>query len=112
MGKLFEFAANHPFLSLATLGMLLAVIFYELRLKATGLTAIGPSQAVRMINQGARIIDIRDKEQFDQGHIVDAVHVPADQLAEHVSKKLKAAKPFIVVCDSGTRSGQAVATLR
>jgi len=92
--------------------MALAVIFYELRQKASGFTALSSAQAVRLINQGARVVDIRDREQFDAGHIVDAINIPAAELADHAEKKLKASKSIIVVCDTGTRSGQAVATLR
>ncbi len=112
MGKIFEFAANHPWLATATITMALAVIFYELRQKASGLTSLSSAQAVRLINQGARVIDIRDQEQYETGHIVDAINIPASELAAHVDKKLKKAKSIVVVCDNGMRSGQAVATLR
>ena len=53
MGNIFEFAANHPLLVSATIGMTLAVIFYELRRKAGAIAALGPAQAVRLINGGA-----------------------------------------------------------
>jgi len=112
MGNIFEFATNHPWLASGTIMMALAVIFYELRQKASGFTALSSAQAVRLINQGARVVDIRDREQFDAGHIVDAINIPAAELADHAEKKLKASKSIIVVCDTGTRSGQAVATLR
>jgi rhodanese-related sulfurtransferase len=111
MGNIFEFATNHPFLVSGTIAMALAVIFYELRLKASGFTALTSSQAVQLINQGARVVDIRDQQHFDTGHIVDAVNIPAAELADHFDKKFKA-KTVIVVCDTGTRSGKAVATLR
>ena len=112
MGNLFEFAANHYWLASATIAMALAVIFYELRLKTSGLTALSSAQAVRLMNQGARVVDIRDREKFDAGHIVDAINIPAAELADQLDKKLKSAKPIIVVCDTGSRSVQAVATLR
>ncbi len=112
MGKIFEFAANHPFLAAGTIAMALAVLFYELRQKAGGLTSLSSAQAVRLINQGARVVDIREQEQFNSGHIVDAINIPAAELASQVDKKLKKAKSIVVVCDTGTRSGQAVATLR
>lgn len=112
MGKIFEFAANNPWLAIGTISMALAVIFYELRQKAGGLAAVSSSQAVRLINQGASVIDIRDKDPFDAGHIVDAKNIPAAELEEKLDKKLKKGKPIIVVCDTGGRSGQAVAALR
>ena len=112
MGNLFEFAANHPLLVSATIAMALAVVFYELRQKAGSIAALGPAQAVQLINRGARVVDIRSPESFAQGHIVDAVNIAADDLGEHLDKKLKAAKSVLIVCDTGTRSGQAVTGLR
>lgn len=113
MGNLFEFAASHPLLASATIAMALIVIFYELRLKASGLSALSSAQAVQLINnQGARVVDIRDKEHFETGHIVDAINIPASDLATQIDKKLKKVKPIVVVCDTGTSSGQAVAVLR
>lgn len=112
MGKIFEFAANHPWLASGTIAMALIVIFNELRQKASKITSLSSAQAVRLINQGARVVDIRDQEQFDNGHIVDALNIPASELATQTDKKLKKAKSIVVVCDTGTRSGQAVAALR
>jgi rhodanese-related sulfurtransferase len=111
MGNIFEFATNHPWLASGTIAMALAVIFYELRQKASGFTALSSAQAVRLINQGARVVDIRDQQPFDNGHIVDAINIPAGELADNFDKKFKA-KTIIVVCDTGTSSGKAVATLR
>ena len=112
MGKIFEFAANNPMLAAGTIAMALAVLFYELRQKAGNVAALSATQAVRLINQGARVVDIREPAQFDAGHIVDAINMPANELADAIDKKWKKAKSIIVVCDSGTRSGQAVAALR
>lgn len=112
MGKIFEFAANNPWLATGTIAMALAVIFYELRQKAGGLASVTSAQAVRLINQGARVIDIRDEGPFDAGHIVDAKNIPAAKLEDQLDQKLKKAKSIIVVCDTGSRSGQAVAALR
>ena len=92
--------------------MALLVMFNELRQKAGSIASVSATQAVRLINQGARVVDIREPAQFDAGHIVDAVNIPAADLAIAIDKKLKKAKSIIVVCDSGTRSGQAVAALR
>lgn len=92
--------------------MALVVIFYELRQKAGEVAALSPAQAVRLINQGARIVDIREQAQFDAGHIVDAVNMPADELADAIDGRFKKAKSIIVVCDNGVRSGQAVTALR
>jgi len=112
MGTIIEFAGNHPLLASGTIAMALAVIFYELSQKTRGLAALSAGQAVRLINQGARVVDIREQEKFAAGHIVDAINIPAAELTEDVDNKLKNAKWIILVCDSGMRSGQSVAALR
>lgn len=112
MGNILEFAGNHPLLASATIAMALAVIFYELRQKAGTIASLSSAQAVQYINQGARVVDIRDQEQFDAGHIIDAINLPTAELTVQADTKLKKAKAIVVVCDTGTRSGQAVAALR
>lgn len=92
--------------------MALAVIFYELRLKASNLTSISSAQAVRLMNQGARVVDVRDKAQFDAGHIVNAINIPAAEFDEQGSKLPKKAKSIILVCDNGTKSAQCLAPLK
>lgn len=112
MGNIIEFAANHPWLASATIAMALIVIFYELRQKAGAIAALSSAQAVQAINQGARVVDIRDAEQFSAGHIIDAINIPAAELAAQIESKLQKAKSIVVVCDTGMRSGQAVTALR
>jgi len=108
MGQIIEFTNNHPLLVASTLAMGLAVLFYEIRTRMQGLTAISPAQLVRLINQGARVIDVRDKEQFESGHIVDAVNLPAGDLENHQVKKIKKTKALVFVCDNGSKSGLSV----
>lgn len=112
MDQLLEFVSNNTLLAAGTVAMALAVIFNELRIKASGLTAIPPIQAVRLINGGAKVVDVRDKEHFGKGHIIDAVNIPEAELAAGLDAKLKKAKAVVVVCDTGGKSGHVVAKLR
>jgi len=112
MEQLIEFSNAHPLLVAGTILMALAVIFYELRMKAGGLTSISTVQAVRLINQGARVIDIRDKSQFDSGHIVNSINIPAAELDGEGDKRLKSSKSIILVCDNGSKSSQCITPLK
>jgi rhodanese-related sulfurtransferase len=112
MDQLLEFVANNTLLAAGTVAMALAVIFNELRIKASGLTAIPATQVVRLINGGAKVIDIRDQEQFKAGHIVDAVNIPAAEISADPGAKLKKAKTTVLVCDTGGKSGHLVTQLR
>lgn len=113
MDKFLEFAGNHTLLVFALVTTFLLVIFTELRRKASGMLTVPPTDAVKLINNDAVVIDLRSMEAFSNGHIVNAKSVPLDELAGHIGKldKLKK-KPVIAVCDSGIASTKAVNTLR
>jgi rhodanese-related sulfurtransferase len=114
MGHIFEFANGHPLLAAAVVVSLLAVIFYELRLKSQGVTNVSTSIAVQMINKGATIVDVRKPEEFSRGHIVNARNVPLTDLEAEPDKSLKnsANKVYITVCDNGLSAGRAANALR
>ncbi len=113
MDKFLDFAGNHTLLVFALVTTFLLVIFTELRRKASGMLAVPPTDAVRLINNDAVVIDLRSTEAFSNGHIVNAKSVPMDELAGRMAKLDKLKKqPVIAVCDSGVTSTKAVNTLR
>jgi len=112
MDNILEFATNHPWLASGTIAMTLMVIFYELKQKAGKIASLSSAGAVQLINQGARVVDIREQQQFAAGHIIDAINISAADLATQIDTKFKKAKSIVIVCDTGTRSGQAVTSLR
>ena len=46
------------------------------------------------------IVDVRTKEEYSQGHVVDAINIPYDELDSSLDKN----KTIIVYCQSGKRS--------
>lgn len=113
MDRILEFTTNHTLLVFAFVTSFLLVVFSEIRRKATGVLTVEPTEAVRLINNDATVLDLRSQEAFGRGHIVNARNVPADELDARIDKlaSLKD-KPVVVVCDSGMTSSKAVATLR
>ena len=70
-------------------------------------------QATQLINQNKTVIlDVRDEAQFAAGHIREAKNIPAKELAARVGEldKLKN-RNVLIVCQTGTQSGKAAATL-
>lgn len=70
------------------------------------------TQAWEMIANGALLIDVRSAEEYAQGHIEGSINIPhteVDRLAELIGDDL--ARPVVVYCRSGNRSGQAEAAL-
>lgn len=113
MDRLMEFAGNHTLLVFALVTSFLLVVFTELRRKATGMLAVAPTDAVKLINNDAVVLDTRSAESFSRGHIVGARNVPMDELDGHLEKLARFKdKPVVAVCDAGITSSKAVNTLR
>lgn len=111
MGQLVEFAGNHVWLVTGLLAAWAAVTFYELRLRAQGATHVTAADAVRLINKGALVIDVRKPEEYESGHIVNARNVPLDRMQQGEVHKQKS-KILLAVCADGSTSGRAAGHLR
>jgi rhodanese-related sulfurtransferase len=112
MQQLLEFIGHHPYLAAAAVAAALIVLFYELRERVQAFAALSATQAVRLMNQGALVIDLRSKELYDAGHIVDARNVPAAQLESQADTLKKwRDKTVITYCDSGTNGANAARAL-
>jgi len=102
MQRLFEYIGHHPYLATAAVLAAAAVAFYEIRERMQAFAALTAMQAVRLMNQGALVLDLRAKELYDAGHIGDARNVPAADLAAQAeSLKKWRDKNVITYCDSG-----------
>ena len=113
MDRLLEYVARHPLLAGGTVLLALAVAAYEFSRARSGGQVVGPTEAVRLMNQGALLVDVRSRAEFDSGHILDARHVPQDEVAK-AAETLKRFKEKVVVvcCESGLRSGAAARVLQ
>ena len=113
MAQLAEFAGNHVLLVAGLLAAWAAVMFYELRLRSQGTTHVTTADAVRLINKGALVIDVRKPEEYEKGHIVNARNVPFDRVhqGDDAIKKQKN-KILLAVCGDGSSSGRAAGHLR
>jgi rhodanese-related sulfurtransferase len=113
MERLLEYIVRHPLLAGGTIALALAVLAYEMSRARSGGQSVGPMDAVRLMNQGALLLDVRSQGEFDAGHIRDARHLPQDHVggATETLKKYKD-KVVIACCESGMRSGAAARVLR
>lgn len=71
--------------------------------------AVGPQEAVRLIDAGAVVIDVRTQTEFREGHIPGARHLPLDRLRREGARALDgldlpAGRPVLLACRSGARS--------
>ncbi len=112
MDRLIEYITHHPLLASAALVAAVLVIVYEARLRAQDAGTISPQELIRLMNQGALVLDIRPPDQFAAGHISGARPLASEEIARagETFKKHKA-KPVVVYCDAGPLGSSAVRRL-
>lgn len=112
MERLLEYVGHHPWLAAAAVAMVVLVIIYELRARAGNVGAVSSQEAIRLMNQGALVLDIRPQAEFAAGHLHGARQLPSDQIlnAGDTLKKHKE-KPVLVYCESGSLGAAAVRQL-
>lgn len=65
-----------------------------------------------LINDGAVIIDVRTKKEYQGGHIKRSTNIPLDTLSNHLSSLKDKNQPIITCCASGMRSASAKRILK
>ena len=92
--------------------MTLVVAGYEMRQLSVTSSTVAPNEAIRLMNSGAALIDLRSPNQFKDGHIAGARNVPGDQLvADPKAVARLADKTVVLYCDDGATTGAALRTL-
>ena len=114
MENITPFVSNNLLLVMAfvvVLAMLLINIFGPM---LKGYQVITPAMATQMINQqDALILDIRQDNEYVDGHIVNSTHIPLSFLNDRLGELDKHKnKPVIAVCRTGHRSSAACSTLK
>ena len=59
---------------------------------------------------GAFVLDVREHDEWDAGHIPGAVHIPLGELGARYTE-LERGRPLFVICRSGNRSAYAARAL-
>lgn len=79
----------------------------EFRFKQSGLRQLSAQGLVSAMNhEQALVIDLREPEAYQRGHILGSLNVPAAQLDEKIEPVLKkhAQGPIVLVCQLGSVS--------
>jgi rhodanese-related sulfurtransferase len=70
-----------------------------------------PSVPAHEVADGARVLDVREPDEWDAGHIRGALHIPLGDVPARLGEVV-GDEDLIVVCRSGGRSARAVTWLR
>jgi len=77
------------------------------------LFGLGPkTDYAQLIKEGAIILDVRSKGEYNSGHIKGSINIPVDQLRNNFGKLKNKEKPIITCCASGMRSASAKGLLK
>ncbi|MCR6495176.1 rhodanese-like domain-containing protein [Thermomonas sp. S9] len=112
--ELAAFAGRNPVLSLAFVGLTVAIIANEIAGLLSGIKRVGPAQLTALVNRdNALVIDLRAAADFAKGHIAGAKNVQMSQF-DPENKALAPAKalPVVLVCNVGQTASVAARRLR
>jgi rhodanese-related sulfurtransferase len=112
MDRLLEYITHHPWYAAGAAVAALLVIVYELRTRNENVSALSPQDVVRLMNQGALVIDLRPGDAFASGHVAGAKQMSGEQIlkAGDTLKKQKE-KVLVVYDDTGSLGAAAVRQL-
>jgi adenylyltransferase/sulfurtransferase len=77
------------------------------------ISEIDATQARERIESGEPVVvDVREQDEWDEGHIAGAVHVPRGHLESRIERLAPdTSRPVVVYCSAGNRSAFAAKTL-
>jgi phage shock protein E len=71
------------------------------------LFGIEKTDYAQLKQEGAIILDVRSKREYEGGHIRGSINISVDQLNNNLHKLKDKNKPIITCCASGARSASA-----
>jgi phage shock protein E len=73
---------------------------------------VSSAEARRLVQEGAKLIDVRSASEFGAGHLPGAINVPVGELGAKVKVFGGKDQPIVVYCASGARSAMARSMLK
>lgn len=74
---------------------------------------VDTAEAAQLVQNGSVTLDVREPEEFEQGALVGATHIPRGQLESHIENRIPNRDvPIVAYCAAGTRSALVAKTLK
>lgn len=67
---------------------------------------------IEALQAGAKIVDVRNPDEFKPGHAKGAVNIPLGNLGKKTGQLQTENQPIILCCRSGARAGNAASILQ
>jgi rhodanese-related sulfurtransferase len=99
---------------LVTIAILSASMLFMPVVQGAVAAGLDPNAAVQLMNrEKAVVVDVCEPGEYAAGHIAGAKNIPLGELEAKLSGAVKnKTLPLILVCQSGARSGRALATAK
>ena len=111
-----EFIAQNWYLFAALVVISLLIGLDSIRRGGGGANQVSALQLPQLISQeNAVVVDVCEAEEFNRGHILNAINIPLKQLQDQLGQLEKFRtkdKPIVLSCRSGQRANRAAAILR
>lgn len=104
MQEFMSFLQDNLILSLAWIGLFIALMTSILKEKTAPYRLVSPNEATRLVNHESGVfIDVRSRDDFRTGHITDSVQVTAKEIQDNQFNLIEKYKntPIILVCKTG-----------
>src|SRR5690606_9706784 len=108
MQEIMQFVSRHPVLSIAWIGLLVAVLFTTFKGLTSKIKVITRGEATRLINkEDAVVVDLRQRDDFRKGHIADAINLlPAENKANSIGRLEEAKTQAVIDVDRTGKQDQ------
>lgn len=101
MHQFFEFLINHWILSSLFIILLILLFVEEARTKGAGGIGISVQKLTDLVNkENAVILDIRQSNDFKDGHIINAINIPQDVIDKSMNRIEKYKNKTIILVDT------------
>lgn len=114
MQEYVDFFQANPLLGLAWVGLFVALVVTVIKTGTSKVKTISHQELTQLVNKlDGKVVDVRAKEEFKKGHIVDALNVTLSEIKNNQLTNLEKFKtsPIILVCNMGMTSSQAAELL-
>ncbi len=79
----------------------------------TRISFVSAEKARKLLQEGALVVDVRNPDEFNSGHVPGAINIPLGTLSSEVPRRFPDKQQVLLLhCLSGGRSGIAKAQLK
>jgi rhodanese-related sulfurtransferase len=75
---------------------------------------VTPQEVLEMQRRNANVVylDVREPNEWNLGHLPDAMHLPRGNLESNIEARVDRSQPIVIYCARGNRSALAADTLQ